>query len=56
MPESIECLARHMVPGALLDDLTQRFGTCELVAHWAQGEFHHDVVLRLTARPSDVDA
>jgi len=24
-----------------------RYGTYELVAHWLQGEFHHDVVLRL---------
>ncbi|HEY1690915.1 MAG TPA: hypothetical protein VGG39_02060 [Polyangiaceae bacterium] len=46
MAESVERLARHMVLGALLDDLTQRFGAYELVAHWTQGEFHHDVVLR----------
>lgn len=32
-----------MVLGALLDEI----GSYELVAHWTQGEFHHDVVLRL---------
>ena len=45
----VERLAAHLVLGALLDDLTARFGGYELVAHWTQGEFHHDVVLRLPA-------
>jgi hypothetical protein len=40
-------LARCMVLGALLDELTRQFGGYELVAHWTQGEFHHDVVLRV---------
>jgi len=40
-------LARHLVLGGLLDELTTRYGGYELVAHWVQGEFHHDVVLRL---------
>ena len=40
-------LARCLVLGALLDELTARFGGYELVAHWTQGEFHHDLVLRL---------
>jgi hypothetical protein len=43
----IDRLARHLVLGALLGDLTRRFGSYELVAHWTQGEFHHDLVLRL---------
>jgi len=33
--------------GALLDELTARYEGYELVAHWQQGEFHHDVVLVL---------
>lgn len=33
--------------GALLDELTRALGSYELVAHWTQGEFHHDVVLKL---------
>jgi hypothetical protein len=40
-------LAGCLVLGALLDELTRRFGGYELVAHWTQGEFHHDVVLRV---------
>jgi hypothetical protein len=51
---SIDHLARHLVLGALLEDLTERFGGYELVAHWTQGEFHHDLVLRLP--PSSEDA
>jgi hypothetical protein len=47
MPTSVAGFARHLVLGALLEDLTARFGGYELVAHWTQGEFHHDVVLRL---------
>lgn len=44
---SIDDLARHLVLGALIADVSERFGGYELVAHWTQGEFHHDVVLRL---------
>jgi hypothetical protein len=47
MALSVEHLARRLVLGALLDELTRHFGGYELVAHWTQGEFHHDVVLRL---------
>jgi len=47
MAASVDCLARCLLLGALLDDLTARFGGYELVAHWTRGEFHHDVVLRL---------
>ena len=47
MPDPLEPLARRLVLGALLEDLTARFGGYELLDHWTQGEFHHDVVLRL---------
>jgi hypothetical protein len=47
MAASVARLARHLVLGALLDDVSARFGGYALVAHWTQGEFHHDVVLRL---------
>jgi len=40
-------LAGHLVLGPLLEELTVRYGGYELAAHWVQGEFHHDVVLRL---------
>jgi hypothetical protein len=47
MTTPVSDLAGCLVLGALLDELTRRFGGYELVAHWTQGEFHHDVVLRL---------
>ena len=34
----------------LLDTLRATHGAYELVAHWKQGEFHHDVVIRLAER------
>jgi hypothetical protein len=43
----VDRLARCLVLGTLLDDLTARFGGYELLAHWKQGEFHHDLVIRL---------
>lgn len=42
----LQALADTLVLGALLDDLRQQ-GGYELVDHWKQGEFHHDVVVRL---------
>lgn len=42
-------LADTLVLGALLEEVRARFGGYELVEHWKQGEFHHDVVLRLSA-------
>jgi hypothetical protein len=47
MPDLVSRLAQSLVLGALLEELTQRYGGYELVAHWMQGEFHHDLVLRL---------
>ena len=47
MTTVVATLARHLVLGALLDDLSKRYGGYEIVAHWVQGEFHHDIVLRL---------
>jgi hypothetical protein len=46
-------LARCLVLGAVMEELSARFGSYELVAHWTQGEFHHDVVFKLpsTAEP-----
>jgi hypothetical protein len=44
---AVQALADTMVLGNLLESLRRRFGAYELVDHWRQGEFHHDVVLRL---------
>lgn len=42
----LEELASQMVLGALLERLREHAGSYELCAHWKQGEFHHDVVVR----------
>jgi len=48
MPQStIQALARTMVLGNLLGSLRKQFGSYELVDHWRQGEFHHDVIVRV---------
>jgi hypothetical protein len=45
MEETLDALAEARVLGALLEELAQRALGYDLVAHWQQGEFHHDVVL-----------
>lgn len=40
-------LAAHLALGSLLDALQRRHGGYDLVAHWTQGEFHHDVLVRV---------
>jgi hypothetical protein len=44
---AVERLARTLDLGSLLGEIAGRYGAYELLAHWTQGEFHHDVVLRL---------
>jgi hypothetical protein len=48
----VDRLAGCLLLGALLDELTARFGGYEIIAHWTQGEFHHDVVLRVPDKAS----
>ena len=45
----VDELASSLVLGALLARVSERWGGYELVEHWQQGEFHHDVVLRVPA-------
>jgi hypothetical protein len=47
MQADLQQLADHLVLGALLDDLRAWRGGYEFLDHWKQGEFHHDVVVRL---------
>jgi len=49
----VDRLAQSMVLGVLLDELAWRFGGYEVVAHWTQGEFHHDLVLKLPEAADD---
>jgi hypothetical protein len=46
---TVRQLAEQLTLGALLGELCRRAGRYELLAHWQQGEFHHDTVLRVDA-------
>lgn len=48
----LEQLSSALMLGSLLEDVHRRFGGYELLDHWQQGEFHHDVVLRVTGMHS----
>lgn len=43
-------LANTLVLGSLLDTLEAEHGGFDLLAHWTQGEFHHDLVVRVNER------
>jgi hypothetical protein len=43
----LQDLSRQLGLGPLLSELTVRLGGYDLVDHWQQGEFHHDLVLRV---------
>lgn len=47
VPSPLDALATTLDLGSLLAEAHRRYGAYELLAHWTQGEFHHDVVLRL---------
>jgi hypothetical protein len=44
-----EDLARNLGLGSLLADVRARLGGYEVLEHWQQGEFHHDLVLRVNS-------
>lgn len=44
---AVERLSRFLLLGALLDEIRRRWSAYELLDHWKQGEFHHDVVVRV---------
>ncbi|MGF1468516.1 MAG: hypothetical protein ACFCGT_20520 [Sandaracinaceae bacterium] len=44
---SFDALPEHLALGDLLTALRAELGTFRLLHHWTQGEFHHDLVLRL---------
>ncbi len=49
---AVEALARNLGLGALLDDLRRRCGGYEILEHWQQGEFHHDLVVKVDPQPA----
>lgn len=46
---AFEELARLPMLGSLLDHLQRKHGGYELLEHWLQGEFHHDLLIRVSA-------
>ena len=44
---ALDELARCLDLGSLLAEVRRHYGAYDLVDHWTQGEFHHDVVLRM---------
>lgn len=51
---TLHTLSRFLMLGTLLEEVRRRWGTYELLDHWQQGEFHHDVVLRVPEAASDL--
>ena len=47
LQSEVEHLAKSLMLGALLDEVRDRHRSYEVLAHWQQGEFHHDVVLKV---------
>jgi hypothetical protein len=43
----VRCLAKALALGELLAELAACHGDYDLLHHWQQGEFHHDVVVRV---------
>jgi hypothetical protein len=39
--------SKHLALGPMLEHLRRYFGGYSLVEHWQQGEFHHDILLRV---------
>lgn len=46
-------LADTLMLGPLLERLRERYGHYQLLDHWTQGEFHHDLVLRIDGPSSE---
>jgi hypothetical protein len=45
--EGVGELASCLLLGALIERVSERWGSFALLDHWQQGEFHHDLVLRI---------
>lgn len=45
----LDDLVSHLSLDSLLEALKETCGDYEFVDHWQQGEFHHDLVLRIAA-------
>jgi len=54
MHPAVQRLADTLSLGSLLDEVRGRFGAYELIDHWTQGEFHHDVVIRIVTPTAEL--
>ena len=45
---TVEGLALNLALGALLEAIRAGAGGYEIIDHWQQGEFHHDLVLKVS--------
>jgi hypothetical protein len=54
MGATVDRLAGRLALGSLLEELRRSCGGYDIVDHWQQGEFHHDVVLKVPAPPGDL--
>ena len=52
--DAVDSLSGFLLLGTLLEEIRHRWGAYELVDHWQQGEFHHDLVLRVPGAANDV--
>lgn len=52
MTPLLDNLCSSRMLGPFLEAVRERCGTYELVDHWTQGEFHHDVVIRVPPVPA----
>jgi len=50
MSRALDSLASALDLGSVLRLLREDYGGYEFIDHWQQGEFHHDVVVRVGAR------
>lgn len=46
---SLASLAGNLALGNLLDEVTQRFDGYQIIEHWEQGEYHHDLLIRVNS-------
>jgi hypothetical protein len=52
--KELDFLTERMSLSSLLSTLRERYGGYKLLEHWKQGEFHHDVVLRVGTPGPDI--
>jgi hypothetical protein len=51
---AVHQLSHFLILGTLLHEIRRRWSRYELLEHWKQGEFHHDIVLRVPRASPDL--